>query len=61
MLMQELGYSVESVVNKFIDECYLLPSPALVAEEEISCPDHQDFVENYSLCLLKYYVILLDL
>ena len=51
MLMQELGYSVESVVNKFIDECYLLPSPALVAEDEISCPDHQDFVENYSLCL----------
>ena len=39
----------------------ILPSPVLVAEDDISCPDDEDFVENYSLCLLKYYFILLDL
>ena len=50
----------DSVLNKFIDKFYLLPSPVLVAEDDISCPDSQDFVENYSLCLLKYYFILLD-
>lgn len=50
----------DSVLDKFIDEFHLLPSPSLVAEDDISCPDDQDFVENYSLCLLKYYFILLD-
>ena len=50
----------DSVLNKFIDNFYLLPSPVFVAEDDVSCPDDQDFVENYSLCLLKYYFILLD-
>ena len=29
-------------------------------EEELPSPDDEDFLKNYSLCLLKYYLILLD-
>ena len=52
----------DSVLSKFIDEIHLLPHLALASEDEdeISTPDDQDFVKNYSLCLLKYYFILPD-
>ena len=50
----------DSVLNKLIDKFYLLPSPVLVAEDDISYQDDEDFVENCSLRLLKYYFILLD-
>jgi len=51
-----------SVLSKFIDEIHLLPHLALASEDEdgISTPNDQDFVKNYSLCLLNYYFILLD-
>ena len=53
----------DSVLNKFIDKFYPQPSPVLVhvAEDDTSCLDDQNFVENYFLCLPKYYFILLDL
>ena len=56
---QEYFYSK---LNRFIDDFHLLPSSALALENEneLSYPDGQDFVKNYSLCLLKYYLILLD-
>ena len=50
----------DSVLSKFIDEIHLLPHLASDDEDEISTPDDQDFVKNYSLSLLKYYFILLD-
>ena len=51
-----------SVLSKFIDEIHLLSHLALANEDEdeLSCPDEQDFLKNYSLWLLKYYFILLD-
>ena len=53
-----------SVMNKFIDEFFLLPhlplTPVPENEEEIPSPDDEDFLKNYSLGLLKYYLILLD-
>ena len=53
-----------SVMNKFIDKFFLLPhlplTPVPENEEEIPSPDDEDFLKNYSLCLLKYYLILLD-
>jgi len=54
--------SYDSVLSKFIDEIHLLPHLALASEDEdeISTPDEQGFVRKYSLCLLKYYFILLD-
>ena len=42
-----------SVMNKLIDEFFLLP-------HLLPSPDVEDFLKNYSLCLLKYYLILLD-
>ena len=46
-----------SKLDKFIDDFHLLPSSALALENEneLSCPDDQDFVKNYLLCLLKYF------
>lgn len=53
-----------SVMNKLIDEFFLLPhllpTPVPENEEELPSPDVEDFLKNYSSCLLKYYVILLD-
>ena len=53
-----------SVLDKFIDEFFLLPhilpTPVPENEGELPSPDDKDFVRNYSLCLLKYYLILLD-
>ena len=39
-----------SVLSKFIDEIHLLPHLALASEDEgeISTPDEQGFVKNYS-------------
>lgn len=42
-----------SVMNQFIDEFFLLP-------HILTSPHDEGFVRNYSLCLLKYYFILLD-
>ena len=53
-----------SEMNKLIDEFFplphLLPTPVPENEEELPSPDVEDFIKNYSLCLLKYYLILLD-
>ena len=42
--------SYDSVLSKFIDEIHLLPNLALASEDEseISTPDEQGFVKNYS-------------
>ena len=49
-------------MNKFIDEFFLLPhllpTPVPENEEELPSPDNEDFLKNYSFCILKY--ILLD-
>ena len=50
----------DAKLNEFIDGIHILPSPAHADEDELSCTDDQDFVQNYSLCLLKYYFIMLD-
>ena len=47
----------DSVLDKFIDQ-FLITPPTNDGEE--SSPDCQDFVRNYSLCLLKYYFLFLD-
>ena len=48
-----------SVLDKFIDEYFLLP--IIKCDPHIlPSPEDEDFVRNYSLCLLKYYSILLD-
>lgn len=47
----------DSVLDKFISE-FLLNAPANDNEE--SCPDDQDYVRNYSLCLLKYFFLFND-
>ena len=51
-----------SKLDKFKDDFHILPSSALAFENEneLSCPDDQDFVKNYSLCLLKYFFFLLE-
>ena len=43
----------DNVLNKFIDEFHLLDVPDV--------PPKQDYVRNYSLCLLKYYFIFIDI
>lgn len=52
-----------SVLDKFIDEFLFLPTPVTVDGDDDQCSidDNEDFVKNYSLCLLKYYFIFLDL
>ena len=51
-----------SVLDRFIDEFLFLPTPELGHEDD-QCGSHgdDDFVKNYSLCLLKYFIIFLDL
>lgn len=46
-----------SVLDKFISE-FLFTAPT--NENEESCPDDQDLVRNYSLCLLKYFFLFND-
>ena len=49
-----------SVLDKFIDEYLITPRPD--DEDECSSPDDDnDFVRNYSLCVLKYFFIFLDI
>ena len=47
-----------SVLDKFIDHFLLLPSPVPNGDEDFN--PEEDFVSNYSLCLLKYFFILVD-
>ena len=47
----------DAVLDKFIDE-FLSPVPP--PDNDESCPDAQDKIRNYSLCLLKYYFIFND-
>ena len=47
----------DSVLDKFISE-FLFTAPT--NENEESCPDDQDLVRNYSLCLLKYFFLFND-
>ena len=64
--MLEVGDTKEeyylSVLDRFIDEFLLLPTPEL-GDEDDQCSSHggDDFVKNYSLCLIKYFFIFLDL
>ena len=46
----------DSVLDKFIDQFLITPS----TNDEESSPDNQDFVRNYSLCLLQYYFLFID-
>ena len=52
----------ESVLDKFIDEFLIIPATDTQAdaEEECSCDD-DDFIRNYSMCLLKYFFVYSDL
>lgn len=51
-----------SVLDKFIDEYLIMPTPSTVPqiEDEPDSSGEQDFVRNYSLCLLQYFFILID-
>ena len=54
----------DSVLDKFVDQ-FLINSPNdndddNDDDDEESSPTNNDFVTNYSLCLLKYYFIFLD-
>lgn len=48
-----------SVLDKFIDEYLIMPTPSTVPqiEDEPDTSDEQDFVRNYSLCLLQYFFL----
>lgn len=46
-----------SVVDKFIDE-FLIPAPNI---DEEGSSDNDDFVRNYSMCLLQYFFVYADL
>ena len=58
-----------SVLDKFIDEFLLLPSASFPGppreeenqENEVESFENTDFVNNYSSCLMKYFMILLDI
>lgn len=64
--MLEVGDTKEeyylSVLDRFINEFLLLPTPEL-GDEDDQCSSHGgvDFVKNYSLCLFKYFFSFLDL
>lgn len=47
-----------TLLDKFVDQ-FLINSPNDSDDEE-SSHTNNDFVRNYSLCLLKYYFIFLD-
>ena len=51
----------DSVLDKFVDQ-FLINSPNDNDDDndEESSPTNNDFVTNYSLCLLKHYFIFLD-
>ena len=51
-----------SVLDTFVDQFLFLPTPDL-GDEDDQCRSHDngDFVKNYSLNLLKYFFIFLDL
>lgn len=50
----------DSVLDKSVDQ-FLINSPNdNDDDDEESSPTNNDFVRNYSLCLLKYYFIFLD-
>ena len=46
-----------SVLDKFIDE-FLTPGPNI---DQQGSSDNDDFVRNYSMCLLKYFFVYADL
>ncbi|KAJ7373248.1 hypothetical protein OS493_012837 [Desmophyllum pertusum] len=50
-----------SVLDKFIDEYLIMPTPSTVPqiEDEPDTSDEQDFVRNCSLCLLQYFFLIL--
>ena len=52
-----------SMLDKFIDEFLFSPTPELGDDSDDQCSSHEndDFEKNYSLCLLKYFFIFLDL
>ncbi|KAJ7380627.1 hypothetical protein OS493_006962 [Desmophyllum pertusum] len=47
----------DSVLDKCIEEFLITPP---TNDDEESSPDSEDFVRNYSLCLLKYYFLIFD-
>ena len=51
-----------TVLDKFIDEYLIVPTPSAIvqSENEPNTSVDPDFVRNYSLCLLKYFFILID-
>ena len=51
------GY-YHSVLDKFIDEFLIIPAPDI---DEGSSDNDDDFVRNYSMCLLKYFFVYADL
>lgn len=51
------GY-YHSVLDKFIDEFLIIPVPDI---DEGSSDNDDDFVRNYSMCLLKYFFVYADL
>lgn len=51
------GY-YQSVPDEFIDELLIIPAPDI---DEGSSDNDDDFVRNYSMCLLKYFFVYADL
>ena len=49
----------ESILEKFIDKYLITPAPETQANAEEECDD--DFIRNYSVCLLKYFFLYADL
>jgi len=49
----------ESILDKFIDKYLITPAPETQANAEEECND--DFIRNYSVCLLKYFFVYADL
>ena len=50
------GY-YHSVLDKFIDEFLIIPAPDI----DEGSSDNDDFVRNYSMCLLRYFFAYADL
>ena len=51
-----------TVLDKFLDEYLIVPTPSAIvqSQNEPNTSVDPEFVRNYSLCLLKYFFILID-
>ena len=51
-----------TVLDKVLDEYLIVPTPSAIvqSQNEPNTSGDPDFVRNYSLCLLKYFFILID-